>query len=159
MLNALYMDVYRYAFWICKNRDGAEGLVQEAYYQAWNKLADLKNDKAAKVWLFSIVRAENTRKQECYKPEELEVNEMVISDPKISAAEHSEYGVIQNYIAALEIEIREPLILQLVGGFDAQEISSILSVSKNTVLTRLYRARKRLKMLLDQTNIKSAING
>ena len=48
LLNALYADVYRYAFWLCKNRPMAEDLVQETYLRAWKNLQALKDEKAAK---------------------------------------------------------------------------------------------------------------
>ncbi len=150
LLNAHYKDVYRYAFWICKNRSGAEDLVQEAYLQAWNKVSTFKNERVEKLWLFSIVRAENLRKSQRYQPETVEVNELVIQNPAIPQADQAIFGLIQNQIADLDIEIREPLVLQLVGGFSAQEISSILNVKKKKVLSYLYRARKQLKAKLEQ---------
>ncbi|MGL0821807.1 sigma factor-like helix-turn-helix DNA-binding protein, partial [Vibrio vulnificus] len=44
---------------------------------------------------------------------------------------------------------REPLFLQVVGGFSGEEIGDILDLNKNTVMTRLFRARNQLKELLD----------
>jgi|TARA_B100000315_G_scaffold232544_1_gene244868 RNA polymerase sigma-70 factor (ECF subfamily) len=58
---ALYQDVYRYAFWLCKNQPMAEDLVQETFLRAWRSLDSLRNDKAVKAWLFTILRRENAR--------------------------------------------------------------------------------------------------
>ncbi|EEX91777.1 RNA polymerase sigma-70 factor ECF subfamily [Vibrio orientalis CIP 102891 = ATCC 33934] len=49
----------------------------------------------------------------------------------------------------LEEEYREPLFLQVVGGFSGEEIGEILDLNKNTVMTRLFRARNQLKEMLD----------
>ena len=49
----------------------------------------------------------------------------------------------------LEIEYREPLFLQVIGGFSGDEIADILDLNKNTVMTRLFRARNQLKEMLD----------
>lgn len=49
----------------------------------------------------------------------------------------------------LEIDYREPLFLQVIGGFSGDEIADILDLNKNTVMTRLFRARNQLKELLD----------
>ena len=52
----------------------------------------------------------------------------------------------------LEEEYREPLFLQVIGGFSGDEISEILDLNKNTVMTRLFRARNQLKDMLDSSN-------
>lgn len=147
-MNALYADVYRYAFWICKSQPMAEDLVQETYLRAWKNFENLKDEKAAKAWLFTIVRRENARKYERFQPDEVDMDEVNLSDTGISPVDHSEHSVIQKHIASLALDFREPLVLQLLGGFSAQEISDILQVNKNTVLTRLFRARNKLKDLI-----------
>lgn len=48
LVAALYQDVYRYAFWLCKNQPMAEDLVQETFLRAWRSLESLQNDKAVK---------------------------------------------------------------------------------------------------------------
>lgn len=54
LIAAVYQDVYRYAFWLCKNQPMAEDLVQETFLRAWRSLESLQNDKAAKAWLFVL---------------------------------------------------------------------------------------------------------
>jgi RNA polymerase sigma-70 factor (ECF subfamily) len=44
-------------------------------------------------------------------------------------------------------EYREPLVLQVLGGFSTAEIASQLGLSQAAVLTRLFRARNRLRTL------------
>ena len=61
--------------------------------------------------------------------------------------------MIQQKIAALPVEYKEPLLLQLIAGFTAEEIATQLDLNKNTVLTRLFRAKNLLK-----TNLKVEIN-
>lgn len=148
LLNALYADVYRYAFWLCKNKSMAEDLVQETYLRAWKNFQSLKDEKAAKAWLFTIVRRENARQYERYQPQLVDTSEVSLVDTGISPSENSECFLVQQHIANLSIEFREPLILQLIGGFSAGEISLILDINKNTVLTRLFRARNKLKQVI-----------
>lgn len=45
------------------------------------------------------------------------------------------------------MEYREPLIMQVLGGFSTEEIASELSLSVTAVLTRLFRARNKLRTL------------
>lgn len=148
LVNALYADVYRYAFWICKNQSMAEDLVQETYLRAWKSFENLQDETLAKAWLFTIVRRENARKYERIQPELVSIDETDLSAEGLSPVDHGEYSIIQKHILGLALEFREPLVLQLVGGFSAQEISNILQVNKNTVLTRLFRARNQMKKIL-----------
>lgn len=60
----------------------------------------------------------------------------------------------------LDVEYREPLFLQVIGGFSGEEIAEILELNKNTVMTRLFRARNQLKEMLDSSeNYRGQQNG
>ena len=51
----------------------------------------------------------------------------------------------------LPIEYREPLLMQVLGGFSIEEIARELSLSASAVLTRLFRARNKLRVLYGLT--------
>ena len=53
--------------------------------------------------------------------------------------------MMQRHIMALPEDYREPLLLQIVMGCSGDEIATILDLNKNTVMTRLFRARNQLK--------------
>jgi RNA polymerase sigma-70 factor (ECF subfamily) len=44
---------------------------------------------------------------------------------------------------------REPLLLQVLGGFTLEDIAEVLDLPGNTVATRLHRARQKLRMMLE----------
>lgn len=146
LVAALYQDVYRYAYWICKSQPLAEDLVQETFLRAWRSLESLQNDKAAKAWLFTILRRENARLYERYRPELVDIEEQAIAERSDSEPDHTmDRELLHNAIKRLEREYREPLLLQVVGGFSGKEIAEILDLNNNTVMTRLFRARSKLK--------------
>ncbi|VAW56824.1 RNA polymerase ECF-type sigma factor [hydrothermal vent metagenome] len=160
LVKAFYQDAYRYAYWICKSKPLAEDLVQEAYLRAWKHFDKLNDEKAAKAWLFTIIRRENARQYERYQPDLVDIDDVPVNDMGISPMNHSEHSIVQRHIANLDREFREPLILQLVGGFKAEEISQILDLNKNTVLTRLFRARNKLKKdILDKPKLSRTNDG
>ncbi|VAW57840.1 RNA polymerase ECF-type sigma factor [hydrothermal vent metagenome] len=106
------------------------------------------------------MRRENARKYERFQPDLVDVDDMEISDGGMSPVDYSELNVMQKHIANLGREFREPLVLQLIGGFSGEEISRILDVNKNTVLTRLFRARNKLRQVFSETaDHKGASNG
>ena len=148
LVNALYADLYRYAYWLTRNRPVAEDLVQETYLRAWRSFESLQDEKAAKAWLITILRRENARRFERYQPDMVDVSDVVVADKSAGPGQTMESQMLHQAIAALEVEFREPIMLQLIGGFSAEEIASILGANKNTVLTRLFRARNKLKAAL-----------
>ncbi|MGH8721741.1 MAG: sigma-70 family RNA polymerase sigma factor, partial [Burkholderiales bacterium] len=54
-------DLYRYAYWLTRDRALAEDVVQEALLRGWRAFPRLRDRAAAKAWLFTIVRNEFLR--------------------------------------------------------------------------------------------------
>jgi RNA polymerase sigma-70 factor (ECF subfamily) len=54
---------------------------------------------------------------------------------------------LRHAIMKLPIQYREPLVLQVLGGFSTEEIARELTLSSTAVLTRLFRARNKLRVL------------
>ncbi|ELP5730027.1 TPA: sigma-70 family RNA polymerase sigma factor [Vibrio vulnificus] len=148
LVRAYHRDLYRYAYWLCKDQSVAEDLVQETCLRAWKSLDSLQDEKAAKSWLITIVRRENARRFERKQFDLVDIEDYG-NEAKVSDDEHHQQEWLQAQIMKLDIEYREPLFLQVVGGFSGDEIGDILDLNKNTVMTRLFRARNQLKELLD----------
>lgn len=145
LVSDLYQDVYRYGFWLCKSQALAEDLVQETFLRAWRSLDSLQNDQAAKAWLFTILRREHARLYERYRPELVDIDEQVVIENENAEPESKmERKWLLDAINALEKDYREPLLLQVIGGFSGKEIASILDLNDNTVMTRLFRARSKI---------------
>lgn len=153
LINALYKDVFRYAYWLCGNKTMAEDLVQETYLRAWRYFENIKDDKAAKSWLFTIVRRENARQYQKYQPKFVDIDDVSVEDANADLIHQLERHNLQKSIAQLKDEYKEPLMLQVIGGFSIKEIAKILSLNNNTVLTRLFRARNQLKEMTKKTSI------
>jgi len=150
LVKALHTDLYRYAYWLCHEKQVAEDLVQETFLRAWRALDSLKDEKAAKSWLITILRRENARRFERKRFDMSEYEEATITDTKATSSEQEiENHWLRDKIAAMPAEYREPLTLQVIGGFSGEEIAQVLSLNKNTVMTRLFRARNQLKEALD----------
>ena len=56
---------------------------------------------------------------------------------------------LRNALKLLPVKYREPLILQVLEGFNLEEIAGILDLPRNTVATRLHRARQKLRKHLN----------
>jgi len=146
LVDQYYHDVYRYAFWLCKNQALAQDLVQEAFLRAWRSLDSLQSDKAAKAWLFTILRRENARLYERYRPELVDVDDVSIAGASDTEPDtRMDRDLLYSAINKLDHDYRDPLLLQVIGGFSGKEIAEMLDLNSNTVMTRLFRARSKLK--------------
>ncbi|GIU26347.1 sigma-70 family RNA polymerase sigma factor [Shewanella colwelliana] len=160
LVRALHADLFRYAYWLCGDKHIAEDITQETFLRAWRSLESLKDDKAAKAWLITILRRENARRFERKQFDYSDVEQSELADNvSLSTEDNMEQYLVRRQIARLEIEYREPLILQVIGGFSGEEIADILQLNRNTVMTRLFRARNQLKELLDQEHTRGRSNG
>lgn len=156
LVHALHKDLYRYAYWLVHDKHVAEDLVQETFLRAWRALDSLKDEKAAKSWLITILRRENARRFERKQLDMVDIEDHSVPDNQsLSNEQNTEQQWIRTQIGKLAEEYREPLTLQVIWGFSGEEIAELLELNKNTVMTRLFRARNMLKEALD-TNVREA---
>ena len=145
-LDALRPQLLRFALWLARDRSLAEDIVQEALLRAWRSREALKEPAAAKAWLLTIVRREHARLFERKRLELVSLDE----DDEHERVAHpeqpeSELELLRSAILRLPLEYREPLLLQVQGGFSTSEIATELGLSQSAVLTRLFRARNKLR--------------
>lgn len=160
LVHTYHADLYRYAYWLVKDKHIAEDIVQEAFLRAWKSLDSLNDEKAAKSWLITILRRENARRFERKQLDVVDMDDVVLMDNDISQEGKIENRELRRHIAALSEEYREPLILQVMFGFSGEEISEQLGLNKNTVMTRLFRARNQLKEAIEnESNMMGKANG
>ena len=156
LVNALSAELYRYAMGLCHNRDTAEDLVQETFLRAWRARADLRDSKAARAWLYTILRNEHARLYERQRP--LARDPQGLPEIPVSGYDdRAEAFAMRRALAGLAAEYRDPLLLQVIGGFSCKEIGAMLELNTNTVLTRLFRARKMLRERLGERPLREAI--
>ncbi len=140
-------DLYRYAFWLCRDPHVAEDLVQETWLRAWRSRSSLKESAKAKPWLLTILRRENARLYERQRPETVDVDQLhsLVSD---TGVEDTVIDDMRRAIFELEDAYREPLVLQVLLGHSTAEIAALMNLSQAAVLTRLFRARKHLQSVM-----------
>lgn len=153
VVTVLYMDMYRYAAWLCRDPGIAEEVVQEALLRAWKSLDALREDGAAKQWLLTIVRRENARYFERKRLETVDIDELTQAQAAmIAETDDSDRDEIREAIYRLEDDYREPLVLQVLMGHSTRDIAELMGINQGAVLTRLHRARIKLKDIVDETN-------
>jgi len=145
-------DLLRFAHWLARDRAIAEDIVQEALLRAWRSRDALKDHTAARSWLLTIVRREHARLYERKRLELVTLDDGIEPEGMPSPpGPDSELESLHRAILKLPLEYREPLIMQVLGGFSTTEIAQELSLSSTAVLTRLFRARNKLRTLYGLT--------
>jgi RNA polymerase sigma-70 factor, ECF subfamily len=145
-VGVFHQDMYRYAAWLSRDKAIAEDVVQEALLRAWKSLDALRDEASAKQWLLTIVRRENARYFERKRLETVDIDNLTASQAALLAVEEDqELDDMRQAIYELEDEYREPLVLQVLMGYSTNEIAEQMGLKQGAVLTRLHRARAKLK--------------
>ena len=147
LLEALRPELLRFAWWLARDRAVAEDVVQEAMLRAWRSRSSLKDPAAARGWLLTIVRREHARLYERKRLEITDLDQVIAAEDPQLAAESDELVGLRLAITQLPDEYRVPLVMQVLGGFSTEEIARELTLSTAAVLTRLFRARNRLRRI------------
>ena len=150
VVGVFHQDMYRYAAWLCRDKAIAEDVVQEALLRAWKSLDALRDDAAAKPWLLTIVRRENARYFERRRLETVDIDNLTASQAALLAEEpNDEFDELREAIYELEDDYREPLVLQVLMGYSTNEIAELMELNQGAVLTRLHRARHKLRDVIE----------
>ncbi len=146
LVGVWHRDMYRYAAWLCRDPAIAEDVVQEALLRAWKSLDGLRDEAAAKQWVLTIVRRENARYFERKRLETVDIDNLTASQVAMLAeSSDSDLDDVRQAIYRLEDDYREPLVLQVLMGHSTREIAELMDIKPGAVLTRLHRARNKLK--------------
>ncbi len=138
--------MYRYAAWLSRDRTVAEDVVQESLLRAWKSLDSLREDGAAKHWLLTIVRRENARYFERKRLDTVDVDNLTPSqEALLASAPDEQRDDLRDAIYRLDDDYREPLVLQVLMGYSTNEIAELMGLNQGAVLTRLHRARHKLR--------------
>jgi RNA polymerase sigma-70 factor, ECF subfamily len=155
-----YIDgLFGYAMVLARNPTEAADLVQETYVRALKAKERLRPSSNVKSWLFTILRNIwlNQLRHERTVPQVVELDahediaDVVIEtskDPHAQYVTKMEQERVRIAIRQLPTEFREIIILREYEGLSYQEIAAILDCPAGTVMSRLARARSRLRMLL-----------
>jgi len=139
--------LYRIAFRMVGDRHVAEDIVQETFRSAWNGRLRYQPGRGDRAWLATILRRRVVDHWRRKKPIDTfggdAVYEIVIDDPDPLADELS--SQLQEGLSKLAKPLRETLLLVVVGELTHQEVADMLGIPIGTVLSRVSRARTRLR--------------
>ena len=156
---------YNLARWLLRNEQAAEDAVQEASMRAFRYVGSLRGDDA-RPWLLGIVR--NTcftlLERQRNGPEMVEFDDAEFEatlgaaerntlDPPALLQRQRTRATIDAAIRALSPALREVIVLREFEDLEYAEIAKIAGVPIGTVMSRLSRAREKLRGALTKTHL------
>jgi RNA polymerase sigma-70 factor (ECF subfamily) len=156
---------YNLARWLLRNEQSAEDAIQEASMRAFRYIDSLRGDDA-RPWLLGIVR--NTcftmLERQRNGPEWVEFDDAEFeaavsasepdsSDPVVHLQRHRARVALDAAIRSLSPPLREVIVLREFEDLEYAQIALIVAVPIGTVMSRLSRAREKLRGALSQTSL------
>lgn len=138
--------MYRVSYGLLRQEQDRMDAVQEAMARAWEKRASLRDDRYLRTWLVRILI------NECRNIQRRQGRDAALLAFQHHALESIPAGAdkgAHDAILALPQALRLPVILHYMEGYSLQEIADMLRLPLGTVGTRLHRARRKLRALLD----------
>jgi RNA polymerase sigma-70 factor (ECF subfamily) len=154
--------LYGFAMTLTRNQTEAEDLVQETYLRAVRAFGRLLPDSNLKGWMFAIMRnawlnqLRHTRSGPRFVELDAEEEDhaewlgQLANDPHVLYLRKLEHEEIRVAIDSLPHLYREIVVLRDIEGFSYQQIAGILGCPAGTVMSRLGRAREKLRRLLSE---------
>jgi RNA polymerase sigma-70 factor (ECF subfamily) len=157
--------LYGYALVLTRNATEAEDLVQDTYLRAASAAHRPESNTNLKSWLFVIMRNAwlNQIRHRNSGPKfvDLETSGPTVDElqdnPDVVYLRKLEREQVQHAIESLPDAYREIVVLRDIEGFTYQEIATVLDCPAGTVMSRLGRARGKLRKLLSPWQAKSRV--
>jgi RNA polymerase sigma-70 factor, ECF subfamily len=138
-----------------------DDLAQEAFVRAWRSMASFRADSTFRTWLFGIVmNVVRTHRGKRSRLRRLFWSPSAAADVQVDPLDRASIDdgieaplamreVIDRALSTLPEDMREAVVLRDVQGLEYREISEALGVPLGTVESRIFRARQRLRPLLE----------
>lgn len=150
--------MFNIAMRILNDADEAADVLQEAFIDAFGRIADFRQETTFGLWMKQIVINKSIshlrkRKMEVISIDEVDIES--IPETEMADTEELELQVQQVHAAIQQLPdgYRVVLTLYLLEGYDHEEISHILRISENTSRTQFMRARRKLAEILRNKGI------
>jgi RNA polymerase sigma-70 factor (ECF subfamily) len=150
LVDAHAAALYRIAYRLVGDGHEAEDMVQEAFRSAWKSRGLYQPGRGDRAWLAAILRrrvADRWRRRAPLPTLASEgPHEIGVTGDDPLAGHYTDE--MQHALAQLPTELRETLLLVVVGELTHQEVADLLEIPLGTVLSRVSRARRRLRDVL-----------
>jgi len=156
--------LYRTALRLCSGREAdAEDLLQDATLKAFQRFDQLRDMQAGRAWMLTIltrthlnhVRASRRRAETLLTDYDDHAFEQAIAEwrplptPEDIVVSEAQRDSLIAAVDGLEPELRATIILADLEELPQREVATMLDIPEGTVASRLFRARRKLRAVLE----------
>jgi len=139
----------RYARALLGDRYAADDLVQDTLERAWNKFHLWRPGSDLRAWLFAIMHNVFVNQVRSKRSEiEKTMEELPVFAVRATQSDSLEIADVERSLRELPDEQREVLLLVAIEEMTYDEVSRALAIPIGTVMSRLSRARERMRRLI-----------
>ena len=155
MVMPLFDQLYNFAHWLTGSQADAEDLVQETYARALKGFGSFAAGTDLRAWMYRILRNTFLTSRSglaAKRTMPLEDDTEPVSPeltPELLLLREEGRATVLNALAALPVDSREVLLLFEMEEMSYREIAEVLGVPIGTVMSRISRARKMMRMALE----------
>ncbi|MBG9445001.1 RNA polymerase sigma factor SigX [Cytobacillus firmus] len=163
-----HQDVFQFLFYMVKNKELAEDLVQEVYIRVLKSYERFEGKSSEKTWLFSIARnvaIDSFRKQKGWKQkimEKFDWSTQQVKDelplPDEIAVQREEIQMIYRCLDLCTIDQRLVIIMRYIHELTITETADSLGWTESKVKTTQHRALKVLKNHMEHFKAKEGLD-
>jgi len=149
-----YKAMYNTAFRIVNDSFEAEDVMQESFLSAFTKLNSFSEKVTFGAWLKKIVINKSiTSLKKTHKFEKVPLEKVALKEIEEDSSDYRESNAseILNKMSALKNNYKVALTLNLIEGYDCEEIAQIMDISYENTRTTISRAKNKLRKLLSET--------
>jgi RNA polymerase sigma-70 factor (ECF subfamily) len=159
----LFDSLFNFAQWLTHDREEAEDLVQETYAKALKGFSSFQIGTNFRAWIFRILRntfltSRTGLQMKMTVPLEPEEEKAVTTlavtheTPESLLLQQATGEAVQAALEQLSLEHREIILLCDVEEMKYEEIAQTLDIPIGTVMSRVARARKALRLRISQAD-------
>ena len=138
----------RYARALTRQSARADDLVQDTLERSWARRHLWRPGTDLRAWMFTIMHNLFVNQMRRREPEPLDDERLEVPTPGDQEARLAQRD-LERALARLPAEFREVLVLVAVEQMRYEEVATVLDVPIGTVMSRLARARERLRVLMN----------
>ena len=132
--------LYRIACGLLRSEEDRRDAMQDAALKAWQNRKNLREEKHCKTWLVRILI------NECHSLCRKKKREMIAEPRPTTSKAELEAVEMRLMLELLPEKQRIPIVLHYMEGFNLEEISRTLHIPVSLVKSRMYQARKALRV-------------
>jgi len=148
LFDRFYPMIYSFCYRACLDQSGAQDIAQETFIKAARALGTFRLGSSFKAWLYSVA-TNATRDWQRAKARQDRVSEMMAeTPPERTPTDQPDHSRLVEALQTLPDDLRLAIVLVYYEGMNHATAARVLGCAETTVSWRVFRAKRKLKILL-----------